>query len=619
MSILRNYRKYLTFIIISILLLVITFTNCTYPAVNTSYRTSMLQNLENAKDFSSFTNSLFCYEVTSDSVTLAYTLNEPETYEIPKLIPDLTSFSSQHKNTETTLYDMLSEKLISFSGDTLTDEELITYELLEKTISLNSQLNQYPYYQELLGSTTGIQANLPVTMGEYPLSDKESVRTYLSLLKQIPDYFDDVIRYEEIKIEKNLSKYKIIYPKTLQTMESLLKGFENGDNSFIQTFNERILKISGFSDFEKKYYKKLNEKYVKKYVVSSYEHLYQYLKDSTKSITKENREGLPDKKTAYGLSSLSGGKEYYSLLVKQSTGSTKSPDELSTQIEGQLSQALGSILNTALENPSLYTYYVNQELPSYYHSPKNILSALSLLIRDQYPLLSKTPVYEVKNVSESLAASLSPAFFMIPAIDNDTNNTIYINPLYTNTQKNNLFTTLAHEGFPGHLYQTLYFNSSNPDPIRQLLNYPGYVEGWATYAEIDSYHYLDYPKGKEKLCELYQADTIVSLSLSSLIDIGVNYKSWTLEDVEKLFEKYGFQSYYAKELYTYVLEAPANYLSYFVGYLEICELKEAYKITANQPYKEINFHKEFLDLGPCDFETARKNIFKTDSSVRGRD
>lgn len=199
---------------------------------------------------------------------------------------------------------------------------------------------------------------------------------------------------------------------------------------------------------------------------------------------------------------------------------------------------------------------------------------------------------------------------MIPAIDDYQNNTIYINPLYTNEENGNLFTTLAHEGFPGHLYQTVYFNDTNPDHIRQALDYPGYVEGWATYVEMNSFEFLDYPLAGDSLCRLYQADTIINLALCSRIDLGVNYQSWTLEDVQKFFEDNGFNSYYAENVYSYVVEAPANYLSYFIGYLEIMDLKNAYKNQEMENFSEQNFHKRFLDIGPSDFETLRKFMLK---------
>ena len=57
-----------------------------------------------------------------------------------------------------------------------------------------------------------------------------------------------------------------------------------------------------------------------------------------------------------------------------------------------------------------------------------------------------------------------------------------------------LFTTLAHEGYPGHLYQTIFYESTDPDPVRSIFNFGGYVEGWATYAEMCSYYLTPLPK-----------------------------------------------------------------------------------------------------------------------------
>ncbi|MGN0438907.1 MAG: DUF885 domain-containing protein [Lachnospiraceae bacterium] len=607
MPLFKCYKKYFSCIIISILVLIIFATHFTYPAINVSYRTSLLEQMEKTNDFHTFTNCLFCYEVTTDSITTAYTLKNPETYNIPKLTPTLTNFSSTKKETNSNLYEIIQNSLSRYQENNLSVNDRLTCQLLENTLALNASLDQYPYYQELLGATTGVQANLPVTLGEYPLRDIADIKTYLNLLTQVPDYFNNVIQYETTKKEKNLSQSQIIYPETLKNMNHILSGLENKDNSFIQTFNERIDRISSLTDFQKNYYKKKNERYVKKYLIPSYKKLQEFL--SKEAGNQTSLSSTMNKTDAYGLSSLPYGKEYYTLLVKQATGSSKSVNHLTKEIETRLNTALNNVLTTAINNPSLYDSYVNKELPSYWNTPENTLYALSLLTKKDYPNLSDTPAYKIKNVSQSLSSSLSPAFYMIPAIDDISENTIYINPLYTNTQNGNLFTTLAHEGFPGHLYQTCYFYETNPNLIRHLLSYPGYVEGWATYVEIESYKYLDYPEEKEALQQLYQGDTIISLALSSRIDIGVNYENWTLQDVEQYFEQYGFQTYYAKELYQYVVEAPANYLSYFIGYCEIQELKEQYRDIQGINFNEKDFHTAFLNLGPCDYKTAKEFLF----------
>lgn len=600
----------LPFLIVSLTLSILYGIHIISSTDNESYHTRLLEQMEQASSFSEFTNALFCYETTSDSITTAYTLKNPAAYNIPALEPDLTSFSCRDYQKENqssqNILGFLSDNLKRFSNSELTESEQITYSLLTNNINLSKAVSKYPFYEELLGSSSGVQANLPVTLGEYPLRNEEDVKTYLNLLKQVPAYFEDVISYEEQRNKKGLCTPDFLLLSSKEKMETMLDGFHNDDNSFIDTFNERISKVEGLSVRKQQHYKKQNENYVKKYVISAYESLYQYMEKRLESTTTDNL--VPDSSTAYGLSSLPDGDKYYSLLVKSATGSSRPVTELISMTEQALSQALGDVLNIAITDQKSYFYYCENSLETYYQSPEVILEALSLMIREDYPVLNNTPTYQVKNVSESLASSLSPAFYMIPAIDDYQNNTIYINALYTNEENGNLFTTLAHEGFPGHLYQTVYFNDTHPDSVRQSLNYPGYVEGWATYVEMDAFTFLDYPLEGDSLCRLYQADTIINLALCSRIDMGVNYEGWTLADTCKFFEDNGFNSTYAADVYTYVVETPANYLSYFIGYLEILDLKEAYKNQEMENYSEKDFHKKLLDIGPADFETIRKEM-----------
>lgn len=601
-----SHRKYFSFFLVIVLSATIIGTHFTYPVINESYQTSLLSKMEHAKNFEEFCNSLFCYEITSDTVTTAYTVENPAVYDIPSLIPDLTSFSykSYQNSFQSSDYtnNLITRTLNSFDSSSLSDKEQLTYNLLKNTLSLNSKLNNYPYYSELLGSSTGIQASLPITLGEYPLHSKNDIQTYFQLIKQVPDYFNDVIEYENERESLHLLSKECIYPGTFQSLSTILEGLKGEDNAFIDTFNERIQQIPELTKKQQNDYRNKNKHYVETYIIPAYESLYDYL--AAKSPSKMT----PDENTSYGLSNLPQGKDYYTLLVKQSTGSSKTPEELITLTEDTLKDAIGNVVNTAMENPDLYTYYCNNEAKSYYENPQSILEALSLLMRTDYPALSTTPDYEIKNVSDSLATSSSPAFYMIPPIDNTRGETIYINPLFTNNENGNLFTTLAHEGFPGHLYQTVYFNNTNPNPIRQILNYPGFVEGWATYVELNSYQYMEYPSSMESLCKLYQGDTIISLAISSRIDLGVNYENWTLSDVKKFFEDNGFNSYYANNLYTYVVESPANYLSYFIGCLEIQELKNEYQLMHKDTFSEKEFHKKLLETGPCDFDTLKKYI-----------
>ena len=116
-----------------------------------------------------------------------------------------------------------------------------------------------------------------------------------------------------------------------------------------------------------------------------------------------------------------------------------------------------------------------------------MLNALQQKIQADFPALADV-TFELRTVHDSMKDYLSPAFYLTPPMDTGTPNVIYINPA-ANYQGLELFTTLAHEGFPGHLYQTVTFQRQNPSGIRNLLCTSGFAEGWATYVEPFAYQY----------------------------------------------------------------------------------------------------------------------------------
>ncbi len=610
---------------IGVTLLLFLLFHFTGPINSNRYHSELLETMENASSFEDFTDALFRYEVTCDSVTTAYSVKSPKNWDIPTLEPRLTSFSYKNylakskKHAPDETLQFVKKCLSSFSEKKLSKEEQCTFHLLKDYLDTTSCLSAYPFYEELLGSSSGVQANLPVTLGEYPLRTEADVKIYLELLTQVPTYFEDVIAYERKRQDLGYNQAPFVTAQALETTQTMLTGFQSGDNSFLDTFNERISQIDALSQKDIDEYKKTNAEYVEKYVIPSYERIEDYLKETLaahhhkKQIAKSTTTDILtyiEEDVSYGICQLPKGRDYYALLAEQSTGSNRPVTELISMTDQALENALDTVLNTALTNQEAYLYYCEHPLESYYQSPEAILENLTLLIRNDYPLLKDIPSYDIKMVSNSLATSLSPAFYMIPAIDDYKNNTIYINPLHTNEENGNLFPTLAHEGFPGHLYQTVYFNESNPSAIRHMLNYLGYVEGWATYVELDALTFLEYPLEGDALCKLYQAETIMNLALCARIDMGINYEGWTLADTKTFFEELGFDSSYAQDVYAYVVEAPTNYLSYFVGYLEIMDMKNAYQRQELENYSEKSFHKKFLDVGPADFETVRKYILE---------
>ena len=109
-------------------------------------------------------------------------------------------------------------------------------------------------------------------------------------------------------------------------------------------------------------------------------------------------------------------------------------------------------------------------------------------------------------------------FYLTAPLDDRNQNVIYINPKagYKGLE---LYSTLAHEGYPGHLYQTVYSSDCGIQPVRSLLNFGGYVEGWATYVEMQSF---SYGCSDTDIAAIYRLNRSLNLGISSFLDILIH-------------------------------------------------------------------------------------------------
>ena len=183
---------------------------------------------------------------------------------------------------------------------------------------------------------------------------------------------------------------------------------------------------------------------------------------------------------------------------------------------------------------------------------------------------------------------LSPAFYMIPAIDNTSENVIYINNGHL-TDNLSLFTTLAHEGYPGHLYQNVYYASLHADPIRCVLNYGGYTEGWATYSEMMSYYFSTLTKEQ---ATLFQRNSSVILGLYALADMGIHYDGWKLADAAAFFHTYGItDDATIEDIYDLIIADP------ILGIWNFWNLRKMQWISGVITLRRCGFIRRFWMLG----------------------
>lgn len=540
------------------------------------------------RQFRTFTRSLFQTEVSANTISLHYTLRSPSDYGIADIPATYGNLSSDPIAAKASVRNVLSS-LQEFDPDTLSSENALTFKILDTYLKNASTGTNYLLYQEPLGPVSGIHTQLPVLLSEYSFYDTQDVETYLALLKETPSYFDSVIRFEQKKAASGLFMPDYQADSVLDTCQSFIDMGK--ENYLVSTFNERIASLDLLPENKKDSFQKENMKLVTEEIYPAYQNLI----TATKSL---KGKGMNEQ----GLSHFPYGKKYYEYLVRQTTGCNESISRLRLMTRAQILEDLSAMQKVLFPADAALTQASVLEQTS----PDSMLDDLRSKITDTFPEIPDVD-FQVKYVPESMQDYLSPAFYMIPAIDNLTENVIYINNGQTASGLN-LYTTLAHEGYPGHLYQTVYFSASEPDPIRSILDFGGYVEGWATYAEMMSYYLAPLPKTE---ASLLQKNNSVILGLYALADMGIHYDGWSVTDTVRFFSDYGINDPNAvQSVYKLIIGSPANYLKYYIGYLKFYELKKEMADALGNQFSQKEFHRAVLDVGPAPFEIVYDEVEK---------
>ena len=540
------------------------------------------------RQFRTFTRSLFQTEVSANTISLHYTLRSPSDYGIADIPATYGSLSSDPVAAKASVRNVLSS-LQEFDPGTLSSENALTFKILDTYLKNASTGTDYLLYQEPLGPVSGIHTQLPVLLSEYSFYDTQDVETYLALLKETPSYFDSVIRFEQKKAASGLFMPDYQADSVLDTCQSFIDMGK--ENYLVSTFNERIASLDLLPENKKDSFQKENMELVTEEIYPAYQNL-------ITAIKSLKGKGMNEQ----GLSHFPYGKKYYEYLVRQTTGCNESISRLRLMTRAQILEDLNDMQKVLFPADAALTQAsVLEQTP-----PDSMLDDLRSKITDTFPEIPDVD-FQVKYVPESMQDYLSPAFYMIPAIDNLTENVIYINNGQT-TSGLNLYTTLAHEGYPGHLYQTVYFSASEPDPIRSILDFGGYVEGWATYAEMMSYYLAPLSKTE---ASLLQKNSSVILGLYALADMGIHYDGWSVTDTVRFFSDYGINDANAvQSVYELIIGSPANYLKYYIGYLKFYELKKEMADALGNQFSQKEFHRAVLDVGPAPFEIVYDEVEK---------
>ena len=550
---------------------------------------------ENSR-FETFTEKLFESEVSSNTLTLHYTLADPDKKGIKK--PEITLGTALSDPDKTaSLCREYENELKSFAYSKLSHENQLTCDVLLLYFHTRAVLEKNSILDEPLSPSLGVQAQLPVLLAEYTFYTKDDISDYLKLLGTINSYFQSILELEKQKSSAGLFMSDTTLDRILKQCRSFIA---DPDSNYMDDIFTQKLKTFSNPTLSSKDQQKLctyHHKLICEKVIPAYQKLIFGL-EALRGTGKSSR----------GLAFFDGGREYYLYLLRSQTGTYVPVKRIEQRLSDQLLSDCRQIRSLLQSDPDLISG-ISRYSNELTLSPTQMLDTLPKLMAEDFPELDHV-TYEIRSVHPSMKSFLSPAFYLTPPVDTQSPNVIYINDSGRTTSLE-LFGTLAHEGFPGHLYQTVSFARSHPSDIRYLVTSSGYIEGWATYVESYGYEYaatlMKNSAAAQNAVRLAWLNRSMNLCIYSLIDIGIHYRGWEEARVAAFLRAFGItNASTVSEIYQYIVETPGNYLKYYWGYLNFLDLKTASQKKLGDDFDLKEFHRKILRIGPVQFPVLEK-------------
>lgn len=481
-----------------------------------------------------------------------------------------------------------------FNRDTLSDEQKETYDIYSYMLDYTTEMNdsKFDYMSMPLESMTGMHTQLPTLFSDWTLRNEQDVKDVITLMKSVRPYMDSILAYTKKQEEKGTLMLDIKSVK--EYCEKVVK--EDVNSSVLTGLNESIDNLK-LGDDKTKQYKAELKKAFQEYFLPAYS-----------DIIKTMKELDSSKNNTLGLSHMKNGKEYYELLFKQATGTDKSIEDIKKELNSMSRSSLLAVQSVISKNKNLYDEYVNGKIKTKYKDFESMLKDLDKDIKDDFPSVG-TLNYRIRPIGEDLASGGVAAYFNIPALDGTTPKQIRVNMLEDalNVQSLETFSTVAHEGIPGHMYQIAYAYKNVKDPWRNsMASFLGYTEGYATYTELYALKYLDGVSADA--VKLQQNMVVYQDCLIALADIGIHYEGWTKEDLSNFLEENGLGVSDVRDFYNQLQANPTAFLSYYVGYVQIANLKKDAQEELKDKFNDRDFHEAILKSGAAPFHVVEENV-----------
>ena len=465
------------------------------------------------------------------------------------------------------------EDLLAFDYDKLSlrqqyDYDLLHYSLLETLCGL-----EYSKYNLIFSSSSQFSDGIVTNLMEFAMYDEESEEDFLVVLKDVPNCINEAIEYSEQQSNDGLYHSDDMLDEEISYIDNLISS--NGKSIY---------------EYYKEYdiYPEVKE-LVENEVIPAFVTLKDYLntlygkaKSDKLALTKINK----------------GYAEYTYITNTSNNGDMYA---IYTQLIEVYSDWVNNFINAYQNNE-----HILEDYEDFLNDDKVInLSAEDML---EYLRNNSSKRYEYLEDANYVVSALDTlgdstlGYYVSPPIDNLNQNVIRVNAKINNEDYDQMsvFEVMAHEGFPGHLYQNIYFQQKNPHKFRATQSFIGYTEGYADLAAMDAIDMLNVDDGYKAVAKL-NSITFNSHLLLSIVDLGVNYFGWDVNTIGNKLEKLFLDKAIAQPLYDMVVAMPGTFVRYGVGYVSHLNLRKKAMNELGDKFDFVAYDRAIIENGPLPF------------------
>lgn len=537
--------------------------------------------------------------------------------EFLALNPVFATFRGDHRfNDQWGPYDLLSDeygeamydlntrylaRLVEYDPEALEGQDRLSYEIfkLDRENAIEREEQGYNDYENLT-----------------PVSQFFSVPNFLVMLGsgataqpfETPQHYDDWIErsshfagYVDLAISKMREGVElgVVQPRVLMEKAMPQLAAQAVDSPEQSAFYGPVTRMpESFSDQDRERLTAAYEEHIMNVLAPAYAKLHDYIAN----------EYMPHTRDLVGQVNSPGGKEYYAFMVRETTTTDYTPEEIHEIGKREVERIYAEMERVKEDvgfDGTMQEFFEHLRTdPKYFFDTKeeilqeydNLRDRIDPLLDKSFNVKAKAP-YVIKEVEPFRAQSMAAAQYFPGTPDGSRPGIFYVNTYDLPSRPNWVTEALSlHEANPGHHFQiSIAQELEDLPPFRRFGGYTAFIEGWGLYVEslgeelglyTDPLQYFGY-----LTFDIWRANRLV-------VDTGMHALGWTREDAIDWMRGNSpiTDTDVVAEVERYIA-IPSQALAYKIGQLKIRELRNRAEAALGKDFDVRAYHDLLLTSG----------------------